>query len=270
VDAVPASALVIRHEGVSDFCCPVPWAVLTADGRYVTRTDDNRLRERKLTAAGVQRVRDEIAATGLFVRDQAFPLERRPDATPPAHGLGGLSFKVWRDTGAVEVHTAPGQGAEEQFYVPSAARTRLDRLSKQLVRPETWLTSDLWADPTDRPYEPVAFVLLLRLDSNGYNARPTVDELSATWPFSVGPLALGEPLPLTSGPFTEETRCVPLTKDDMLAVKDSIVRAGGSVEPLTDGTVVAGFGMKDQQRALGLTLRPLLPDRGSCSGEYAL
>ena len=264
------SDLVVRHEAVADVCCPVPWAVLTADGRFVTRTPDNQLRERRLTPAGVQRVRDEIAATGLFVRDQVFPLEPRPNATPPAHGLGNLTFKVWRDIRTVEVHTAPDQGAEEPFYVPSAARTRLDRLSKQLVRPETWLTSDLWADPTQRPYEPVAFALLLRLDPGGYNATPTIDDLRATWPFSVGPLALGEALPPTTGPFPETTRCSPLTKDDMLTVRDSIVRAGGSVEPYPDGTVVVGFGTSDQQKGLTLTLRPLLPDRGSCSGEYPL
>jgi hypothetical protein len=49
-------------------------AVLTADGRFGTRTDDNQLRERRLTPAGVQRVRDELVATGLFERDQRFPL----------------------------------------------------------------------------------------------------------------------------------------------------------------------------------------------------
>lgn len=64
VPGVRSSDLVVRHEGVGDTCCPVPWAVLTADGRYITRADDTQLRERKLTAAGVQRVRDEIAATG--------------------------------------------------------------------------------------------------------------------------------------------------------------------------------------------------------------
>ncbi len=265
---MPPSALVVRHEGVGDVCCPVPWAVLTADGRFVTRADDNQLRERRLTLAGVQRVRDEIAATGLFVRDQVFALEPRPDATPPAHGIGNLTFKVWRDTRTVEVHIAPDQGAEEPFFVPSAARKRLDRLSKQLVRPETWLPSDAWADATQRQYEPAAFALLLGREPGTYNATPKIDELSATWPFSVGPLALGETMPASAGPFAETTRCTPLTTDDVLAVRDSIVRAGGSVEPFPDGSIVVGFGTRDQQDGLVLRLRPLLPDRASCSGEY--
>jgi hypothetical protein len=269
---VRPSDLVVRHERVSDTCCPSAYSVLTADGRYVTRADDNQLRERRLTPAGVQLVRDEIAATGLFERDQRFPLERLPNATPPAHGLGGLSFRAWRDTRIVEVGTATDQGPEEVYYQPSPARTRLDRLSKQLIKPETWLPAAAWADPVERPYEPVAFALLLRLESDGYNATPTIDELSATWPFSVGPRALGETLPPTAGPFAETTRCTPLTKDDTLAVKDAIVRAGGSGLGQTspDGTLVVVFGSTDQQKGLDLMLRPLLPDRASCAGEYAL
>lgn len=272
VPAVRPSDLVVRHEGAGDTCCPVPWAVLTADGRFVTRTDDNQLRERRLTPAGVQRVRDEIAATGLFERDQVFPLEPRPDATPPARGVGSLLFKAWRDTRTVEVQTAMDQGADERYFQPSPARTRLDRLSKQLLKPETWLPSDAWADPTLRQYEPAAFALLLRVEPGVYNATPTIDDLSATWPFSGGPLALGETLPPTAGPFAEMTRCSPLTKDDMLAVKDSIVRAGGSdaMHTSPDGALVVGFGSRDHQSGLVVMLRPLLPDRASCSGEYAL
>src|SRR5207237_658525 len=76
VPAVRPSDLVVRHERASDTCCPAAWAVLTADGRYITRTDDNQLHERRLTPAGVQVVRDEIAGTGFFERDQVFPLER--------------------------------------------------------------------------------------------------------------------------------------------------------------------------------------------------
>jgi hypothetical protein len=244
--------------------------VLTADGRFVTRTDDNQLRERRLTPAGVQRVRDEIVATGLFLRDQVFPLEPRPDATPPAHGIGGLSFKAWRDTRIVEVHTAMDQGAEESYYQPSAARTRLDRFSKQLLKPETWLPPDAWADPTPRQYEAAAFALLLRVEPGVQNATPTIDALSATWPFSAGPLALGETLPPAAGPFADTTRCSALTREDMLAVKDSIVRVGGSdaMQTSPDGAFSVGFAAHDQQSGLVVMVRPLMPDRGSCSGEY--
>src|SRR2546430_325504 len=51
VAAVRPSDLVVRHERASDTCCPFAYAVVTADGRYVTRTDDHQLLERRLTPA---------------------------------------------------------------------------------------------------------------------------------------------------------------------------------------------------------------------------
>jgi len=102
------------------------------------------------------------------------------------------------------------------------------------------------------------------------NARPTIDDLITTWPFSVGPLALGETMPPAAGPSAETTRCAALTKDDMLAVKDSIVRAGGSdaMSTTPDGAFAVGFGTQNQQSGLVVMVRPLLPDRASCTGEY--
>jgi hypothetical protein len=57
----------------------------------------------------------------------------------------------------------------------------------------------------------------------------------------------------------------------MLAVRDALVRAAGAAEiySLPDGTFSAAFAAKDQGSQLGVTLRPLLPDRASCTGEYA-
>ena len=212
VAAERPSDLVVRLEGAGDTGFPLPLAVLTSDGRFVTRTDDNQLLERRLTPAGVQRVRDELTATGLFERDQHFPLEIRPDATPPAHGIGSLYFKVWRDPRTVEVQTAMDQGAEEVYFQPSAARTRLDRLSKQLKNPETWLAADAWADLTPRSYQAATFALLLRTEGGQSNERPTIDGLSAAWPFSVGPLDFGQTLPASAGAQSDMTRCSVLTR----------------------------------------------------------
>ena len=245
-------------------------AVVTADGRFVTRSDDNQFRERRLTSAGVQRLRDELTATGLLERDQRFLLVVRPDATPPAHGIGTLVFNVWRDTRTVEVRTATSQGAEEVYYQPSPARTRLDQLSKQLLRPETWLPADAWADSTPRLYRPAVFALLLRTVVVQSNEPPTIDALTMAWPFSVGPLALGQTLPPSAGPQADTTRCSALTSDDMLAVRNALTQAGGAdaVHASEDGAIFASF-VLDTQSQLVLMMRPLLPDRASCDREYA-
>ena len=270
VAAERPSDLVIRLELAGDTCCPIPWAVLTADGRSVTRTDEALVRERRLTPAGVQLVRDEIASTGLFERDQQVPLEPRPGASAPQRGVGALLFKVWRDTRSVEVGTATDQGADEVFFQPSAARTRLDRLSKQLLKPETWLPANPWADSVPRAYEAATFALLLRTEIGQANERPMIDTVQATWPFSVGPLDLGQPLPATAGPGADMTRCSVLTREDMVAVANAMVRASepDPVYTLSDGTLLTSFARADNQGRLVVTLRPLLPDRRSCNGEY--
>jgi hypothetical protein len=268
---VRPSELVVRLEVSGDICCPAAVAVLTADGRLVTRADDTQLFERRLTAAGVQRVRDELVGTDLFERDQRFGLELLPGASPPGRGVGGLLFKMWRDTRTVEVHTVMHMGADEVYFVPSAARTRLDQLWKQLIRPEAWLPANAWADSMPRPYEAAAFALLLRTEVGQANELPMIDALKATWPFSVGPLDLGQTLPETAGPQADMTRCSVLTHDDMVAVTNAMVRANGA-EPIytaTDGTVLTSYAATDHQARLSVILRPLLPDRASCSGEYS-
>jgi hypothetical protein len=270
VPAERPSDLVVRLEVSGDTCCPVPWAVVTADGRFVTRTDDQQLRERRLTPAGAQRIRDELISSGLFDRDQRFPLVLRPGASGPQRGVGGLSFKIWRDTRTVEVQTAYDQGPDEVLFEPSAARTRLDRLSKQLMHPETWLPADAWVDPIPRAYEARAFALLLRREVAQSNEMPTIETLTVTWPFSVGPLALGDTMPASAGPQAESTRCLVLTKDDMLVVRTAMVRAAGAdaVYTLPDGAFLAGFAAEDHGSRLIVSVRLLPPDRASCSGEY--
>ena len=114
------------------------------------------------------------------------------------------------------------------------------------------------------------FALLLRTEVGPSNMTPTIEALTATWPFSVGPLALGETLPATAGPQADTTRCSVLTKDDMLAVRDAMVRAGAAdaIHTQPDGAFLAPFASQDRSSHLWVTVRPLLPDRASCSGEY--
>lgn len=246
----------------------MPNVVLTADGRLVTRTDSNELRVRKLTPAGVQRIRDELDSTGLFEKDQSFPLTVRPGAIPPARGVGALHFRAWRQTRTVEVQTANHQGPDEVFFEPSAERTRLDRLSAQLRKPETWLPADAWADPTSRPYDASYFALLLRSEPGQTNVPALVPALVAAWPFSVGPLVIGQTLSSTAGIGADTTRCTVLIRDDMLAVRDAVLRAGGgnSMYELPDGTWVSPFALHDRSGDLVVNVQPLLPDVTSCDG----
>jgi hypothetical protein len=61
-----------------------------------------------------------------------------------------------------------------------------------------------------------------------------------------------------------------LTRDDKIAVANAVVRASDPdpVLAFSEGTLLTSFARADHQGRLGVTLRPLLPDRRSCSGEY--
>ena len=66
------------------------------------------------------------------------------------------------------------------------------------------------------------------------------------------------------------TRCSVLTREDMVAVANAMVRASepDPVYTLSDGTLLTSFARADNQGRLVVTLRPLLQDRRSCNGEY--
>ena len=56
----------------------------------------------------------------------------------------------------------------------------------------------------------------------------------------------------------------------MVVVTNAIVRASGAdpVYTLADGTLLTSFAAADNQARLVVMLRPLFPDRRSCTGEY--
>ena len=61
-----------------------------------------------------------------------------------------------------------------------------------------------------------------------------------------------------------------VTKDEMLLVRGAMLQAGAAAAMNTapDGTVQSPFFVAKDQPGLWVTLRPLLPDRASCKGEY--
>jgi hypothetical protein len=146
----------------------------------------------------------------------------------------------------------------------------LDRLSKQLRNPEVWLLADSWVESTPRAYDPRAFALLLRTEALHSELTSTIEALTATWPFSIGPLLLGDALPASAGPEAEMTRCSVVTKDDMAAVMEALSRAdsAATIVTLPDGMISALFAAQDHTRLLRVTALPLLPDRSSCKDLY--
>jgi len=260
---VKESDAVVRLEQTGDTGGPWVVAVVMVDGRFITRMDDTSVTERRLTASGVQRVRDEILGTGVFGQDQRFPLEPAPGQTPPAHGLSGVIFKAWTGARIVTVSTLLAS-SEESFYKPSPARTKLGRLSQQLLKPETWLAAASWSDPTPRPYASAVFRLLaVTTGPIPGDVRPELDSMD--WPFTKSLPAIGEPA--TASSLEPKPRCVPLTRDDASVLRTEFARIGALFPgPATlDGSWSAQVFSTSLGLSINVFAEPLWPDQFSCA-----
>jgi len=71
----------VRVDALGETLLRISGRVVTADGRLVTKAVDGALVERKLSAEGVQRLRNEAIGSGLFVSDRQISLELAPGAT---------------------------------------------------------------------------------------------------------------------------------------------------------------------------------------------
>lgn len=265
---VPTSApsdLVVRIEQMSDVCCPSAALVLMVDGRLVTRTDDNRLVERRLTTAGSHQVRDEIVRSGLFANDRNIALEPRPGVTPPGGGVGGVLVRAWNGARMVTV-MAPVVGEPlEAYYQPSADRTRLDQLVTRLLTPETWLPASAWVRSSPEPYSPSAFRLVVNREPVG-GSPPDVSALN--WPFTPSLADFGEPLPPDSAVIVPvgpgPLRCAALVSDDAQEIRNALERAGAMINAF-DGFFTTAL-TSGSGPGIVVFMAPLMPDQSSCAG----
>ncbi len=269
--AVRPSDLVVRIDALGELCCPAPVAVATVDGRLVTRAADGPLVERRLTAAGVQRLRDEVVGTGLFDRDLEVRLELSPAASPVPHGISARTFRVWNGARTVTVSSPVLQQSEEVFYKPSPARTQLDALAAHLTAPESWLPSTAWAVEAPRAYVADGFRVVSSAEPVG-GSPPDVDAID--WPFTTSIADFGEPLAATSqvfvpiGPGTRPLRCAALDANDARSARDAWERAGAKVNDFPDGAFMTVLAWGAGGSGIVLFAQALMPDQSSCGDTY--
>jgi len=269
--AVRPSDLVVRIDALGELCCPAPVAVATVDGRLVTRAADGTLVERRLTAAGVQRLRDEVVGTGLFDRDLEVRLELSPAASPVPHGISARTFRVWNGARTVTVSSPVLQQSEEVFYKPSPARTQLDALAAHLTAPESWLPSTAWAVEAPRAYVADGFRVVSSAEPVG-GSPPDVDAID--WPFTTSIADFGEPLAATSqvfvpiGPGTRPLRCAALDANDARSARDAWERAGAKVNDFPDGAFMTVLAWGAGGSGIVLFAQALMPDQSSCGDTY--
>ena len=142
---------------------PLNSALVYADGRLIWRKEGGfsyganpsttGFLEQHLTPEGVERMRSEILATGLFDRDLGFR---------SSVAIWGWA-RVRRGDRLVSVcWNLPGNPPDPSCSgaIPTSEQERaLRRLDELLLHPRTWLPASAWADTTIRPFVPARFAI---------------------------------------------------------------------------------------------------------------
>ena len=246
--------------------------VVTADGRLVTKAVDGALVERKLSAEGVQRLRNEVLGSGLFVSDRQMNLEPDLGVGPtPARGVAWRTFRVWNASRTVTVTSAVLAQAEEMYFKPSPERTQLGALAARLSAPESWLPATAWAVAAPKAYVPDGFRVVTSMEQVG-GSQP--DVAAVDWPFNTAITDLGEPLAASSGviapvgPGTRPLRCATLDATDARAARDAFERAGATIGDFPDGAYSTGLTWRAAGSGIVLFFQAVMPDQSSCTDAY--
>ncbi len=149
------------------------WLYVYADGRLIWERLDPEPTggwlEQRLTSEGVEVIRSEIIATGLF----------DPDQPPPEPNTG---FPRGVNGGFVQVRSG-----DRLVYVNRVVPDLFERLAELWV----WLPDSAWEDTMPRPYVPSRYAVCVH--SGGYVAPTDVSEHLAELPAAAQDLLAGAP-----------------------------------------------------------------------------
>jgi hypothetical protein len=263
--AAPAPVgLLIRLTSCSHTCGPEPGTTILDDGRVIWQDADLRPREARLTAAALQRVRDELDASGVLDADADVQAELRPGAEPV--GRGATLYRFERLIGELRVVVTsgdPGDYADEpDLWVIPPQMAALAGLAAKLRDPIAWLGPDALVEPA-QAFEPAHYLVLIDLFPE-VGAQPGLDADAddVRWPFGRPIEGVGEPADATGAGLG--TRCLVIDAADAVATADAEQAAGAE---RSFGSWISSVEY-DWRRADGfviVSMTPLLPhETGSC------
>jgi len=207
--------------------------------------------ERRLTAVGIQLLRDELDATGLTFLASAdyLPVDQPWDGTPSVLEVGlsggGTAVIAW-------IASAPQPEAEV-----------LDALAARLSTLDEWLPASAWADATARPYAAARYVILIR--STRWGGSPDdlpVESSTVSWPLDNGIDAYRDAVEIVNqegdangdGPG----RCRVVSVEEATAVIEALEAAGATVDDPSNGIRFL-LGGRATGRLVSITFEPILP-----------
>jgi hypothetical protein len=258
--ASPAS-IAVRLLGGSD-AGPYHVISILADGRLIIGDPlaATPPMERRLTTAGIQLVRDEIAETGLTDTNANFEPVPNPGIEPPGF-IGSL--------GQLEIAQAGGNTVviswnlygdrEHTYFKPQPEAEALEALKVRLSMLESWLPALAWADAGAAPYVPAEYRMTINAAAWGGSVDALRDVTALSWPVAVDRTDLAEVLASAE----DETRCRLVDAAAGTAVIEALQAAGARRE--AEPYLRFRLGMSEGTRSIEITLAPLLPfDVGTC------
>lgn len=263
VAMVEDPALVVRISDSGTMPGSFPrYVSIHADGRVIAATVGDRIIQQRLTADGVERIREAVDASGMFGPDApataTYTAVLRSGAESPQRGAFGESIVVGRGEGTVSVGWTPIFKNEADLWEPSAEIARLDELAALLWALDEWLPSDVWLADSAGPYQAARFRLTDEEVVSG--SAPSLALADLDWPLAT-PLA---EIPASRTPAGLLSRCVALTRGEAAEV------VGRLAHLLDDATLGLGSRLAVDLagdvdgRVHRLSIEPLMPDEAGC------
>lgn len=250
-----AAALVLRLEG-GNVAGRIHLLTVLEDGRIIT-SDQGRLNppvERRLTAAGVQLLRDELDATGLTNTSADYLPVAKPGVEPPAYDGAGSALEVGLPGGGTAVITWVLFGDDGLYFEPQPEAQALSALAARLSTLDQWLPASAWADAIAKPYTPARYrIFILTQQWGGSLDGLPVESATVSWPLDKGIDAFGDDI--QSG--TDELRCGLVDAEQATAVIQALQAAGAT--PSDQTYLSFGLGERATSRLISITLVSILP-----------
>jgi hypothetical protein len=252
----PGAAVVVAELSGGGEVGPFHLVTLLDDGRVITsdRSGATAPMERRLTTAGIQLVRDEMAATGLTDTTADFSPVPNPGVEPPGF-IGSLGrLEIGQPFGNPVVITWNLYGdTEADYFQPQPEAEALQALSDRLSTLEEWLPAEAWANANPVPYVPDAYRLTISSFAWGGSLADLSPEVTTLeWPAGVDRGDLDNVLASTR----ERTRCRLITGAEGTAVIAALEAADATPQ---DGTNLSfELGERAAPRTIRITLAPIL------------
>jgi hypothetical protein len=241
------------------------------DGRIITSDDLGAYVERRLTAAGVQLLRDELDATGLTDTSADYLPVANPGVEPPGYGGAGPSLEVGQPGGGTVVITWFLFGDTEQdYFQPQPEAEALEALLARLTTLDEWLPASAWADATPTPYAPAQYRIFIYSQQWGGNPDDLpVEAATVSWPLAGGIDVYGDVVEIVTQEPEFSVRCRAVSAAEAAPVRQALAAAGATpaVDSFIPGISFA-LGHRATSRLVTTTLEPILPvaDTG-CGAE---